>query len=204
MTVKDYKDGKIIILSKAFDTRAKILNIFYFSVFTIGAIAFAIIAFSVTYFSIGFSIFAAVVVIGYIVAGYRFINKALQAEKIIVTKNNLTIVKTGFLSESKESYDNALISNFTHLDKQEITRHPLAGQSFDYLGFQTEQAVINEMHGDDRLAFNYKGKKITFGENIYTWDFDQLEVLLYDITDNDFRYTDAFEKTHNWTEENEQ
>ncbi len=51
------------------------------------------------------------------------------------------------------------------------------------------------MHGDDRLAFGYNGKTITFGENIYSWDFEQLEILLYDITGNDFRYDDKFEKT---------
>lgn len=200
MTIKDYKDGKIIILSKAFDTRAKILNIIYFLVFTVGAIAFAVMAFSAISFSLWFAILAILLVAGYSFAGYKFINKSLQSEKIIVDKTSLTIIKSGFLSIKKDTYDNALISNFTHLDKPEITKHPLAGQAFDYLGFQTEQAVINEMHGDNRLAFDYNSNTITFGENLYTWDFEELEVILYDITGNDFRYTDEFEKTFNSTD----
>jgi hypothetical protein len=76
-----------------------------------------------------------------------------------------------------------------------LTKHPLAGETFDYLGFQTEQKVISEMHGDNRLAFDYENKTVTFGENIYSWEFDELQILLYDITGNDFRYDDEFEKT---------
>jgi hypothetical protein len=50
------------------------------------------------------------------------------------------------------------------------------------------------MHGDKRLAFDYRGKTIQFGENIYSWDFDELNILIYDISGNDLRYTDDFEK----------
>jgi hypothetical protein len=204
MIVKDYKDGKLIILSKAFDTRPKILNSIYFFVFTVGALVFAVLAFSAISFSFWFLLFSLAVLFGYSLAAYRFINKALQTEKLIVTKNNLTIVKTGFLSKKENTYENKLISKFRHLDKPEITRHPLAGDTFDYLGFQTEQQVINDLHGDNRLAFNYTGKTVTFGENIYTWEFDELELLLYDITGNDFRYDDDFEKTFKPDDESQQ
>lgn len=131
----------------------------------------------------------------YFFAGFKFINKAFQSEILIVYTTHLTIIKNGFLNSKKDIYDNVLISNFTHLEKPEITKHPFAGQTFDYLGFQTEQAVINEMHSDNRLSFDYKGKTITFGENLYPQDFEELEILLHDITGNDFRYTDDFEET---------
>ncbi|WP_217602470.1 hypothetical protein [Chitinophaga sp. GbtcB8] len=60
--------------------------------------------------------------------------------------------------------------------------------------------MINDLHGDNRLAFDYNGKTITFGNNIYSWDFDELEVVLYDITGNDFRYDDEsdFSQTKNY------
>jgi hypothetical protein len=38
------------------------------------------------------------------------------------------------------------------------------------------------------------GKLVTFGDNIYSWNFEQLEVLSHDITRNDLRYDDKFEK----------
>jgi hypothetical protein len=200
MTVIDFQDGKLILLSKPFDTRAKILNIIYFAAFSFAGILFMNFAISTGTESIGLILFTIVVVGVYLFAGYRFINKAFQSEKILVNKSRLKISKTGFISRQENFYDISLISNFRHLDKPETTKHPLAGQSFDYLGFQTEEQVINEMHGDDRLAFNYNGRTIKFGENIYSWDFEQLEILLYDITGNDFRYTDDFEETFKTSE----
>jgi hypothetical protein len=53
------------------------------------------------------------------------------------------------------------------------------------------------MHGDNRLAFDYEGRIITFGQDVYSWEFEELEILLYDITGNDFRYDDEFEKQFN-------
>ncbi|HSC54906.1 MAG TPA: hypothetical protein VLC98_14835 [Phnomibacter sp.] len=204
MTVKDCQDGKMITLSNAFDSRPKILNFIYAYVFICSALFLLYIAIStvtgssdfllVTFFGIAVCLFA----------GYRFLNKALQTEKLLVNKTKLTITKSGFLSHQSNSYDISLISNFRHLDKPSTTRHPLAGESFDYLGFQTEQEVINEMHGDNRLAFDYNGTTIKLGENIYSWDFDQLEVILYDITGNDFRYTDDFEKHFESTGQSQQ
>lgn len=200
MTVKDYQEGKIITLSKAFDNRAKILNIIYFVAFSFAGLLFLNMAISSGTESIGLIIFTVGVVGVYLFAAYRFINKALQTEKIFVNKTHLIISKSGFLSQQSNSYNISQISNFRHIDKPATTKHPLAGQSFDYLGFQTEQQVINEMHGNNRLAFDYNGRTIKFGENIYSWDFEKLEVLLYDITGNDFRYTDEFEKTFKETE----
>lgn len=62
------------------------------------------------------------------------------------------------------------------------------------MGFQTARQVINEMHGDNRIAFDYNGRMITFGENVYSWEFEELEVLLYEVTGNDLRYDDESEK----------
>jgi len=204
MTVKDHENGKIIILSKAFDTRAKVLNIFYAIIFIVAGIAFAVMSVVVMSSNIWLSIFMLGAFAVAIFAGHKFLNKSFQSEKLLVDKSNLTIIKSGLLRTTKNSYMTAFISNFIHLDNPEITKHPLAGQTFDYLGFQTEQAVINDMHGDNRLSFDYQGQTITFGENVYTWDFDELEILLYDITGNDFRYSDDFEKKYFTTDESQQ
>lgn len=80
------------------------------------------------------------------------------------------------------------ISGLHHLDKPTVTEHPLAGQTFDYLGFQTQQAVINEMHGDNRIAFSHEGKTITFGQNMYSWDLEELAAMLLDLTGRNFGY----------------
>jgi hypothetical protein len=38
---------------------------------------------------------------------------------------------------------------------------------------------------------------IKFGENIYSYEFEELQVILYEITGNDFSFTEAFESTYN-------
>lgn len=74
-------------------------------------------------------------------------------------------------------------------------KHPLSGNIFDYLGFPTEQKVIDDMHGNNKIGFNYESKFITFGNDVRSWDYEKLELLLYEVTENDFRYDDEFEKT---------
>jgi predicted membrane channel-forming protein YqfA (hemolysin III family) len=98
MKVNDTPTGKEIILSKAFDNRAKVLNIFYFIVFTLlGISVLRYINFRYE-FNIGLIILIAGFMVVYLLAGYRFINKAVQAEKILIDKTTLTHSKTGFLN----------------------------------------------------------------------------------------------------------
>ena len=170
MTVKKYQDGKIISLSSSFDNRAKILNIFYCICFIATGIGVILLPVSERVpFTFGLFLFIAIPNCIFFFAAYRFINKALQKEKLVIKKSTLTIIRSGFLSTKRDIYEVSKISNFRHLDKLETIKHPLAGQSFDYLGFHTEQQVINEMHGDKRLAFDYNDRTIKFGENIYSW-----------------------------------
>jgi hypothetical protein len=37
-------------------------------------------------------------------------------------------------------------------------------------------------------------------QNVFSWQFEELEILLYDVTGNDFRYDDDFKKTFKSTE----
>ena len=199
MTVRDIQDGKLITLSKAFDTRAKTLNFIYFVTFSFAGALFLNMVLSKNNLQVsaGLILFITIVVFVYLFAGYRFINKAMQTEKLFVNNNSLTISRSGLFSKHKDKFDINIIFNFRFLSKPEITKHPLAVESLDYLGFQTEQQVINEMHGDNRLAFDYNGRTIKFGENIYSWDFEQLESIFFDTTGKKFEKNDVFGKEIN-------
>jgi hypothetical protein len=188
MTVKDHPDGKIIALSQGLDTRPKMLHVFYFTVFFLTGLLF------LKYFILEGevdNIFVLLLLLlfpaGSFLAAYRFANKVIQSEKLIVSKNSLTIIKGGIFSAQKKVYDINLIENFRHLAQTPISKHPLAGESIDYLGFETGQHLANNLHGDNRLAFDYNGSTIKFGENIFSWDFEQLEVIIYDVTGKEFK-----------------
>ena len=190
MTVKDFQSGKLILLSKPFDTRGKYLNLFYSLAFILGATLFLRIII-VERQPWGLFIFILVAAFAFYLAAYRFLSKAIESEKIFLNNQYLQLTRTGFLKTRTTSYDLTNISNFRHLGKPQLSKHPLAGETFDYLGFQTEQAVINEMHGDNRLAFTYLNNTITFGENIMSWEFEELKSLFRDVIGKDL--TDKLE-----------
>ncbi|MFT3823148.1 MAG: hypothetical protein QM731_04475 [Chitinophagaceae bacterium] len=184
MKITDYKDGKLITLSSAFGSRAKVLNLFYFIVaFTAGS-AFLRMGLNDPSEIKGI-LFASILALLFYIVAYRFSNKAVQSERLFVNKDRIELINKQLFNQKKRVFDIAEVSNFRYLAKPQLTRHALSGESFDYLGFQTGQQVINELHGDNRLAFDYRGNTIKFGENIYSWELDELEVLLYDVTGRD-------------------
>ena len=195
MEIKDDKDGKLVVFSKAFDSMGKALYFFYFLLFFVSATFFLKILLTEDNMSAGGIIVCILGVTGFYLAAYRFINKALMSEKLLINKKELQLIKEGMFGSHVRRYDVSDISNFRFLTKPELTTHPLAGQSFDYLGFQTEQKVISEMHGDNRLAFDWKGIPVFFGQDVYSWEFEALEILLFNITGNDLRYNDEFERS---------
>jgi hypothetical protein len=87
-------------------------------------------------------------------------------EKLFVNKTKFQLIKQGIGKATSRTFDNTKISNFRLLKKVELSKHPLAVNTFDYLGFGTEQKLINEVHGENRLAFDYEGKTIAFGQDL--------------------------------------
>jgi hypothetical protein len=177
MKITDYKDGKLMALSKPMDNRVKILNLFYFILFfTTGG--WWILKATYPGTSIGALLFFLLVGVVFLVVSYRFANKMMMTEELFVNKDALCLIKRGISPLSRHCFDLAGVSQFRHLEKPEDPKHPLAGENYDYFGFQTEQKLIRETYGDDRLAFDYGGKTITFGDNVYSWDFDEIAGIL--------------------------
>lgn len=184
--IQEIEGGKIIMLSKPFDTKDKILYLTYAMAFT-----FPSLIFTWVFLNENLDPFGSLLVLGLVflssVAFFRFFRRATGFEKLVVDATQLTIVKGSIFGNSKAIYDLSKVSNFCHLEKPVLSDHPLNGQSFDYLGFQTEQKVINEMHGDNRISFKYGDKYITFGRDIYSWEFEALEIAIFDVSGNDLR-----------------
>ena len=172
MEKKNLTNGTLFILEKPFDPRSKWLFVFYCIAF------FALVSW---YFSsIGTAIdltslllFAAIVA-GYIIAGYRVASNASRTETILVTSTTLEITQRSWFFRKTRKYNIDDIEEFRFIERPSLTAHPLGGVTFDYLGFQTAQQVINEMYGENRIAFYYNGDTISFGKNLYSWDYEEL------------------------------
>jgi hypothetical protein len=197
MKIQDHPKGKIVTLSRGLDTRPKMLHIIYFATFFLGGLLFLRMIQTSERIDNNFQLILALFVPAFLLmVAYRFANKAVQSEKLIVSKHDLTLVKAGLLTSKKRSYDIKYIENFRHLASTgTVSKHPLAGDSFDYTGFQVREQLANSVHQDNRLAFDYKGSTIKFGQNIYSYEFEDLEVIIYEITGSYFRSPEVIESS---------
>ena len=191
--VQDYQDGKIVRLTSP-KGRTKILDFFYAMVFLFSTVAFGYLLLTKWSQSTMASIIAILAVVAFAIGFYRFINKATETEKLFVNKQRLDIMTSSLFKTEKRSFLLADISDLKILEKERYESHPLKGETFDYLGFQTEQQVIQDLHSEGRGSFVYHGRQIRFGKELVSWEFNELEILLYDLTGNDFRYTDKYEQ----------
>jgi hypothetical protein len=165
VTVKEYQQGTLAIVSNPFDTRAKVLYLAYSIMFGLGGLF--LLGMSASFYGspVGAIILLAIG-IGFLIGCYRFGHAAMLQEQIFIDGKEFILITRGIGTKKRQVFELASISNFRLLEKPVMAPHPLAGESFDYLGFQTEQQVINEMYGDNRLAFDYEGIAVKFGENV--------------------------------------
>lgn len=191
--VQDHHDGKLVFLAGP-NSRLRVLNFFYAFNFFIGSVAFSYLLLTEWNKNLVVFILALFPIVVCSIAFYRFINKATETEKLFVNNQRLEIIVSSLFKTQKRSFLLTDISDFKFLEKERFEAHPLKGEAFDYMAFQTEQQVIQNLHSEGRVSFVCNGRQIRFGKELTSWEFNELEVLLYDITRNDFRYTDKYEQ----------
>jgi hypothetical protein len=164
-------EGTLFILEKPFDGRGQWLFIWY--AFSFVAPVFFLL-FMAGKMWIGGGVEALVHVaaaVASLVIGLRYLTGAWRKDTLLVTPDTIILTEQKGFCRRQQSFTRSAITHLRFLDKPEETPHPLAGKTFDYLGFQVQQQVISEMFGDHRLAFDYEGRTISFGRKIYSWDF---------------------------------
>jgi hypothetical protein len=191
--IKNLRNGKVITLSSPLYSRARILDFSYAILFLVSSLGFGYLIFT-NYDVLMAAIIAFLGTIACAIAFYRFINKATETEKLFVSKERLDIMNSTIFKRSSKSFVISEISDFKFNEREKYEPHPLKGETFDYLGFQTEQHVIQDLHSEGRISFTYRGRPFRFGKDVASWEFSQLEVLVYELTGNDLRYTDKFEQ----------
>ena len=195
LNVRDYRNGKLITLSRPY-RRSAMLNWIIALMYLTSAIGFSDLLLHHLDEGTGAKTFLSLAIIGFLIAFYRFISKATEVEKLFVKDGKLEIIIASIFKFRSGAFKFEEISDFRFNERQKYEPHPLKGDSVDYLGFQSQQRIIEELYGDGRVSFIYQGMEVRFGKNLTSWEFSELEVLLYDLTGNDFRYTDQYEKEH--------
>ena len=175
MQIQKEDNGMIITLSQAFDNRVKMLNLFYALFFFFSGDYFLFRGFYEPGNNSGSTIIVTVFAIVFYIASLRFFNKAVLFEKLKISNREVRWTEKSLFKSKTISFDIKEISNFRFIEKGTVSPHPLAGQSMDYLGFQTQEKLISQLGGDNQLAFDYKGQTFSFGADLYSYEFDEIK-----------------------------
>ena len=179
MIIKEKTDGVLVILEAPLDGRPKWLYFFYSLLFLSAEIIMLITFWESDMAGISFLVYVGLI-IAFFIMTVRFGNRAFASKKLWIDGEHLILIDKTWFRSSSQTFEKNKITRFLFHDRAELTDHPLAGQSMDYLGFQTEQKVINEMYGENRISFDYEGgKTISFGKDLYSWDYDNLKEMLF-------------------------
>jgi hypothetical protein len=177
MLIRKRKNATLFILNQAFDSRVKMLNLANALLFFFTGLFLLHRVVSEGNYSGGhwFIIFLA---LASFVCFYRFINKALLSERLLINTKEIVFMSKQLFKTSTTTYENNKILNFHFLEKKTMAPHPLAGKSIDYLGFQTTEVLINQLDGDKQLAFEFEGHTVLFGTDIYEYEFEEIKSVL--------------------------
>jgi len=74
----------------------------------------------------------------------------------------------------KLHYDWEELGTLHYIGKGAKTDHPLKGKCFDYFGFDTQEKVVQDLHHDGNLYFEYKGIPVRFARGIYSWHAEEI------------------------------
>jgi hypothetical protein len=110
----------------------------------------------------------------YGVAAYRFLSRMFQNEKLVLDKESLLIIVNTPFRKNIRTFSWRHIGPLHYVGKATKTDHPLKGKSFDYLGFDTQEHLIQSLHHEGNMYFEYGGRAVPFAKGVYSWDAEEM------------------------------
>ena len=123
----------------------------------------------------------------YSIIVFRFFKRINNKESILVTPDSLFVINVYLINRKITKYDIGEISSLMYCGVPNKTDHPLKGQSFDYLGFDSQEYVIRNVNNDGNISFVYNQKQINFGKEVYSWDAEKIDGIFNKITGGKLR-----------------
>ncbi len=114
----------------------------------------------------------------YLLASYRFFSRMFFREKIMVSNTHFTLVSQTPFRQRIVSYDWERMGALHYSGKESKTDHPLKGKCFDYFGFDTQERLVQDLHHDGNLFFNYNHAQVRFARGIYSWHAEELVCMI--------------------------
>lgn len=110
----------------------------------------------------------------YFMAAFRFLRRMFFREQVVLDGTHITLVQRTFFSHKSQSYDRRHMGPLHYVGKDAKTDHPLKGRLYDYWGFETHERLIQTLHQDGSLYFNYGGFPVRFARGIYSWHAEEV------------------------------
>ena len=110
----------------------------------------------------------------YLFASYRFISRMFTTEKLLLKPNYLQIITRSPFSYKVNEYDWEYIGPLHYVGEQRKTDHPLRSGVYDLFGFDGHEKLMQNLHKQGNLFFNYGGFSVRFGKGVYSWNAEEV------------------------------
>ena len=114
----------------------------------------------------------------YLLAAYRFLSRIFFDERLLLDQRSLTIIRKTFFGKQIRKYEWSEIGALHYEGKPKKTDHPLKGHTFDYLGFDTQEHLIQSLHHNGNLYFDTYEGRIHFATGVYSWNAEEMVQLM--------------------------
>lgn len=186
-------DDTSILIENGLNGRIKTL-------FAIEALAgvFCILIFSYVFTIDGFEgifpflLSATMILLGVYIT-FRYTTKITELEIITLSNDTLTLINKSLFRESTSKFDFKKVSNMKFAGFEKYTDHPLKGESFDYLGFQTVDKQIQTIHEEGTISFMYEGKQIYFGKRLPSWEVEKIAEAIISKREGSIEFDSLYE-----------
>ena len=81
-----------------------------------------------------------------------------------------------------------------YVGKPEKTDHPLKGECYDYFGLETHEHLLQSLHHEGNLYFNYEGFPIRFARGVYSWHAEEMVRMMQLYTGNTLKLGPEWER----------
>jgi hypothetical protein len=110
----------------------------------------------------------------YLLAAYRLLSRMFYKEQIFVTADTFSIIRKTIFSKSTATYEWKRMGLLHYAVKEKKTDHPLKGKNFDYFGFDAQEQIVQELHHEGNLYFEYNNIPVRFARGIYSWHAEEI------------------------------
>ncbi len=114
----------------------------------------------------------------YLIAANRFLARMFFTERLLLDSLSITIIKKTLFSQNIKRYDWRQIGTLHYEGKSRKTDHPLKGMCYDYLGFETQEQLIQSLHHNGNLYFDTNEGRVYFASGVYSWDAEEMVQLM--------------------------